>query len=509
MIGMTVCSGLGTPELAAPWIDWRLASEIEPFPRAILEQKFGYRCARRGLAARLLWSDFTALKPRHFRRLGVPLPDLLVAGTPCQSFSIAGLRGGLADARGNLTLAFVRLADAIDNARIAAGLPGLVILWENVPGILSHKDNPFGCFLGALVGSDTPLVPGRKQRWTDSGLVVGPRRAAAWRTLDAQYFGLAQRRARVFVVVCPRDGADPAEILFEPEGLRRHSPPSREAEQDVARPVAAGTPGGSGYRNDADTAENLIAHTLSAARGTACAHAADLETYIPMAFGGNDTRGPIDIATAVNAHGGPHGRLDFESETFIAHSLRGEGFDASEDGTGRGTPLVPVAFAQNSRSEVRAIDGDGGIVGALASDHGAQQQNYIAFNARQDPDSDPATHPLDTDGHSIAIAFSAKDHGADAGAVAPTLRSGGHAESHANGGVMPAVTDMQGVRRLLPVECERLQGLPDHHTHISWRGHPPEDCPDGPRYRAIGNGMARPVLEWLISRIRPPKSEAA
>lgn len=235
---------------------------------------------------------------------------------------------------------------------------------------------------------------------------------------------------------------------------------------------------------------------------------------------------------------GGQGRQDSESETLIAHALRGEGFDASEDGTGRGVPIVPIAFTQNSRSEVREIDGDGSIVGALASDVGAQQQNYIAF--------------------------SAKDYGADAGDIAPTLRAGGHSKSHANAGVMPAiafsptesfssgnnveiaptlrvgtgkrdageppavVTAMR-VRRLTPRECERLQGFPDDYTRIpgaangGWRdldeGEDIEELkalglavrlrgntwrvkdPDGPRYKSLGNSMAVPVMGWLGRRI--------
>lgn len=122
----------------------------------------------------------------------------------------------------------------------------------------------------------------------------------------------------------------------------------------------------------------------------------------------------------------------------IAHTLRGEGFDASEDGTGRGTPLVPVAF-------------------------------------------------------------SSKDHGADAmHDLAPTLRAGGHADSHANSGVPPAVASAMQVRRLTPRECERLQGFPDDYTLVPYRGKP---AADGPRYKALGNSMAVPVMRWIGERI--------
>jgi DNA (cytosine-5)-methyltransferase 1 len=198
------------------------------------------------------------------------------------------------------------------------------------------------------------------------------------------------------------------------------------------------------------------------------------------------------------------GRQDYETETLIAHTLRAEGFDASEDGTGRGTPLVPVhafdtrqsdvvqygdragpldtdgfsqavAFAQNSRDEVRLQGGDGDIVGALAAEPGMKQTTYVAF--------------------------SAKDHGADAGDTAPTLRAMGHAGSHANGGGQVAVATPMAVRRLTPRECERLQGFPDDWTLIPWRGRPADQCPDGPRYKSLGNSMAVPVMQWIGKRI--------
>jgi site-specific DNA-cytosine methylase len=196
----------------------------------------------------------------------------------------------------------------------------------------------------------------------------------------------------------------------------------------------------------------------------------------------------------------------------VAHSLRGEGFDASEDGTGRGTPLVPVAFAENSRAEVRLQGGDGQVSPQLTTGGGKPGQGQPC------------------------VAFTAKDHGGDAMQdCSPTLRAGGHAGSHANAGVMPAVAfDMRGreggampegphqtanlraasggssrsyvahptaVRRLTPVECERLQGFPDGYTAIPWRNKPAEECPDGPRYKALGNSMAVPVMRWIFDRL--------
>ena len=170
--------------------------------------------------------------------------DLLVGGTPCQAFSVAGQRRSLEDERGNLSLIYVNLLDKIDEHRKQSGRPAVICVWENVPGVLSTKDNAFGCFLGAVAGEDVPLKP-PGGKWSDAGCVLGPKRAIAWRVLDAQYFGVAQRRRRVFLVASARDGFRPEQILFEREGVRRDTPPSREARQGAARGVGGGPADGS------------------------------------------------------------------------------------------------------------------------------------------------------------------------------------------------------------------------------------------------------------------------
>ena len=258
----------------------------------------------------------------------------------------------------------------------------------------------------------------------------------AYRVLDAQFFGLAQRRKRVFVVGYLGDWRPAGAVLFERESLRWNPAPRRKARKDVAPTISSRTTGGGGLGTDFDLDGGLdqatiqVANTLSAARGTACANAADLETYVPVAYGGNNTSGPIEVATACNAHAGPHGRLDFESETFITHTLTGEGFDASEDGSGRGTPLVPTAF------------------------------------------------PARMSGTQCASAVD----------LSPALGSANET----------AVSVASAVRRLTPRECERLQGFPDDYTLIPFRGKP---AADGPRYKALGNSMAVPVMKKLGERI--------
>jgi DNA (cytosine-5)-methyltransferase 1 len=469
MRGATCFSGIGAPEAAAPWVEWAWCAEVEPFPAAV-------HAARHPGGTNLgdvLAADFL----ERAAALG-PL-EVLVGGPPCQAFSVAGSRLSLADPRGNLSLRWVQIIHAIDP------------VWhvtENVPGWLSTPDNAFGCFLGAVVGADAPLRPPAGGSWPDAGMAAGPRSRAGWRILDAQYFGLAQRRRRVFVVGSARAGCDPAAVLFEPAGLQGDFAPGREARERAAPTLAARTRGGGGL-------------------------GADFECVTPC------------------------GRMDFETETLVTHSLRAAGFDASEDGTGRGTPLVrvafnvrgraggaqaevdrdgiaaalrtasggstrtmvAVAFAENSRAELRLEGGDGQTTAALKTGGGKPGQSYpaivtpilaagahgangagigregdpamtldttglaaVAFHARQDPDSGAVTHALDTDGHSIGV------HAAAA------------------------------VRRLMPVECERLQGFPDGFTSIAWRGKP---AADGPRYKALGNSMAVPVMRWLLERL--------
>ncbi|KMN17701.1 DNA cytosine methyltransferase [Pseudomonas weihenstephanensis] len=301
----SVCSGIEAATQA--WhplgirADW--FAEIEPFPSAILAHHYP-DVPNLGdmskLAALVLAGK-------------IPAPDVLVGGTPCQAFSGAGMREGLTDPRGALTIKYVELADAVDYVRANRGEPASVIVWENVPGVLSDKGNAFGCFLGSLAGEDCELQPPRK-RWEDAGCVYGPKRTISWRILDAQYFGLAQRRRRVFVVASARYGFDPLEVLFEREGSRRDSPPRRPEE--------------------------------------------------------------LSLHPTLTAKGG--GSLD-DREAYV---------------------LEP-----------------------------------------------------------------------------------------------------EGVRRTSVIEWERCQGFPDNYTRIPWRGKPSSNCPEGPRYKAIGNSKAVPVVRWIGQRI--------
>lgn len=241
----SVCSGIEAASVAWHPLGWQTAwlAEIERAPAAVLSHHY---------PATWNLGDMTAVAP--LVRAGVlPAPDVLVGGTPCQAFSVAGLGNSLDDMRGQLSLSYVDLANAIDEKRETPA----VIVWENVPGALRTKDNAFGCFLAALAGEGRELVP-PGGKWTYSGCVYGPQRTVAWRVLDAQYFGVAQRRRRLFVIASARKDFDPAAVLFESEGLRRVSAPARQIRQE-----SPGRPGdGVDLRNRAITGD--LAQTIQA-----------------------------------------------------------------------------------------------------------------------------------------------------------------------------------------------------------------------------------------------------
>ena len=452
MIGWTLCSGIGAPEVAIPEIDWRLASEIEPFPRAVLQERFGYVLPDdHHQGDPLLWSDMTEVTPELARRRGVPLPDILVAGTPCQAFSVAGARKGTEDPRGNLTLAFVETCHAVADARPDGTL---AVLWENVPGVLSDNGNAFGCFLGGLVGAMDALPPPGDGSWPSEGMVEGPRARAAWAVLDSQWFGVAQRRRRVFVVVDFGDCLDPAAVLLEPDRLRGNPPSRGKAGEGAAAGLAVGTSsGGDGH-----------------------------------------------VAPCLETTSHDHSRSD--GFTMVAHALRGEGFDASEDGTGRGTPLVPVSVFDPNQVTSKANRST--PTPELSHTLPATANAPVAFRSTgncgvQETGDCVGALTTSTDPNAQFIAFSSKDHGADATFdLSPTLRASGHTDSHANAGAPPAVATAYAVRRLMPVETARLQAFPDDHTAITYRGKP---AADGPQYKAHGNSMTTTVVRYIMERM--------
>ena len=328
---LSICSGIEAASVAFHPLGWQALAfaEIEPFPCSLLAHHYP---GVPNLGDLTRWREWS---PEMLAQA-----DTLCGGTPCQAFSVAGLRGSLSDERGNLTLTFCHLFDEIDRQRHLCGRPPAVCLWENVPGVLNTDDNAFVHFLAGLAGEDEPLTP-PGARWTDAGYVRGPRRAIAWRTLDAQYFQLAQRRERVFVVASADPAFDPAAVLFELDGLRRDTPPRRGAGEGVARGFETGPSGGQ-FTNVAPTLDTRckdgpIRNQLGVAERVA---------GVPEVANCLTRRMHKGLNTTLDE--GLNTTLD-EGQTPIVevtHALRAEGFDASEDGTGRGTSIVPIAFPE-------------------------------------------------------------------------------------------------------------------------------------------------------------------
>jgi DNA (cytosine-5)-methyltransferase 1 len=361
---LSVCSGIEAATAAWHPLGWEPAgfAEIDAFPRAVLRHHY---------PTVPLHGDFTTIQADQYGTV-----ELLVGGTPCQSFSVAGLRGGLSDDRGNLALEYFRLA---------ARVQPTWIVWENVPGVLSSNGGrDFGSILGAL----GELGYG----W-------------AYRVLDAQYFGVPQRRRRVFVVGCLGGWQRAAAILFERHSVSGHPAPRREARK-TAPTVPARRTGGGGLGTDFDCDGGLIARCVTTGEGN---------------------------------------RQDAETTT-----------------------LVPIPLDTT--------------------------QITSAANYSNPKPGDPC-HPIASGAHPPAVAFdwqTGRDmRGLDPKPTAQLQRC-----------QIPAVMN-HAVRRLTPRECERLQGFPDDYTLIPWRNKPAEQCPDGPRYKALGNSMAVPVMRWIGERIQP------
>jgi DNA (cytosine-5)-methyltransferase 1 len=356
----TLCSGIEAPSMGWDSLGWKpvFFSEIEPFPKAVLKHHYPEVPD---------YGDMTKYK-KWEKHDGI---ELICAGTPCQAFSVAGLRKGIEDPRGNLTLTFLGVLERYR--------PTWVV-WENVPGVLSDRTNAFGQFIAGL---------------SELGY------SCAWRVLDAQYFGVPQRRRRVFVVGCLGNWRAAASVLFERHSLSGDSAPSREKRQGIAgtTQTCAGTGG--------EVTGALVARDYKGVSNT----------------------NSIDDNKLV---------ISFDERNIHLYSNKNEETSPGLTATDyKGAKSVAHTFKIRSGCE-------GGGKGYLGQDEAAftldttQSQNLM---------------------HRTAI------------------------------------------RRLTPVECERLQGFPDNYTQIPYRNKPPHQCPDGPRYKALGNSMAVPVLKWIGERI--------
>ena len=468
---LSLCSGIEAATVAWHPLGWEAVaySEIERFPSEVLAHHY---------PSTPNLGDMTKFKEWNFESD----VDLLVGGTPCQSFSVAGLRKGLDDPRGNLMLTYLAIADKYRPRWL---------VWENVPGVLSSNGGKdFGVFLGAL-----------------GELGYG----FAYRILDAQYFGVAQRRRRVFVVGYLGDWRAAAAVLFERHSLQGHPAPSREKREDPAKCLTRGA----NQRYDFET-EDLIAQPIVVDRAAfnqganaqykfRAEHSETMDSLV--ARGPHAVLQPIPIHDQATRHAGKNGEKTMGKGNGLGVGHPGEPMNTLTKGD-RHAVAQPIPL--NSMNCFRSPDADAST-GCGIGEAGEAMFTITKANS-----------------HAVAqpIAFSGCDDGMDTQInVTPTMRVAGNAQGNLavavgtdlyNGaitgevactmsthggdgnGTGPTVMQAMAVRRLTPVECERLQGFPDSYTDIKSKDKP---TPDGPRYKALGNSMAVPVMAWIGQRI--------
>lgn len=500
----SVCSGIEAASLAFEPIGWECAfvSEIEPFPQAVLRHHYGANVVARSPKRKSIsrkeggvinFGDFTAIRPRHIRNLpnGKRSADVICGGTPCQAFSIAGLRKGMDDPRANLSLAYCKLVRGSD-ARWS--------IWENVPGVLSiNEGEDFRSIVSGLAGWEVPIP---EDGWKNSGIITaGPGRrdfGLAWRVLDAQYTRVdgfpratPQQRRRVVLVGYLGDWRPAAAVLFESESLRGNNPPKREARTSASALTSSGVGVGGPDVEHARAGHIVAEEPTVTARMVAFGEYVDDGTA--SAIKARDYKDATDLIAFSSKDYGADASPD------ASPTLRAGGHDKSHPNSG-----VPpaIAFAENSRGEVRAIGRDGKVASSLSTGGGKPGQGMpaVAFDLR---------------GREEGVRFEGPKDAASIRAA-----SGGSSRSY--------VMQRYRVRRLTPRECERLQAMPDDYTLIpEWAGRttPPDleetarwilkgnadlsweealvlaRHPDGPRYKAIGNSWAVNVFRWIGLRI--------
>lgn len=437
---LSVCSGIEAASVAWGPLGWKAVafSEIEPFPCNLLKHHYPDTPN---------WGDMTKFK--EWPDVSI---DLLCGGTPCQSFSVAGLRKGLDDPRGNLMLTF---------GAIAAKYRPKWLVWENVPGVLSSNGGAdFGAFLGML-----------------GQLGYG----FAYRVLDAQYFGVAQRRRRVFVVGCLGDWRSAAAVLFERHSLQGHPAPSRKTGQEIAGTFGARTTAGGGFGGDFETTGGLRAvETLCVATGQSgaeigaeiaptlnCNHEAPYAMYATSQYG--------EVAGALTARHDSSPCAD-RGQNIVAGAICRNSFSGGAGGRPEGAAaghFVPVAFPANLSATQHASTED------LAPSMGAKNPTAVAYLGG-----------IDNENNGFEMSR-------PCGPLMKDSPSGGGRPLPAVAYTTEPLTTMQ-VRRLTPEECEALQGFPRGYTDIKPKGKP---TADGPRYKALGNSWATPNVRWIGERI--------
>ena len=455
----SVCSGVEAASLAWEPLGWKpvFFSEIEPFPCEVLRQRFP-DVPNVG--------DMTKIQGEKY----AGAVDLLVGGTPCQGFSVAGKQRGLDDERSCLAMAYVRLLETMRPRWF---------VWENVPGALSTNGGmDFKRFIEAIDAVGYHL---------------------AWRVLDAQYVrvdgfpgAVPQRRRRLFAVGHSGDWRYPAKVLFEPASLLGDHPPLRRPWRGASSSSSENA-GGSGkecaFWDGGQVSGTLTTRTHDNTRPEVGYCGIITETY-PIDFK-NATRRP-------DKH--PELKSIFAKDGSPAYTL-----DTAQP------PAIAVCCQQNQRDEVRLTGDDGMVAGAITSETGGSNYNFVCYdNHAQDSrmsetgDVDPTINARSgTGGNNLPVVHCIAEN-----IIGRKPENGGNGKGFQEN--LSYTLDTAGVhgvcirsfaRKLTPLECERLMGFPDNWTRISWRGKPPEECPDNHRYRACGNSMCVNVMRWIGNRI--------
>lgn len=487
---LSVCDGIGAAHIWEEELGWRCvgASEIAEFPKAVVHHNKPHIPSL---------GDMT-----KYHEWNIEHPDLICGGTPCQSFSVAGLRAGLADPRGNLALVFLGI---VDHFR-----PTWVV-WENVPGVysaVSHEpEDDFPPDDPVEVERDGQEVDKADEYFTEEQhafacFLAGLQElgyGVYYRTLDAQYFGVPQRRRRPFVVAYLGDWRPPTAVLLEPESMSGNPPPSRASGQRPTGTLAARSGGGGGLGTDLDLDGGLV-------------QAAIPDVSSPLTVGASRSGGGQVPGTSVDGAGGLLIPETVGALTDGAHN--GGGLNGQDAYTGR---ILPVVMAHGQGNAEIVSDGSP----SLTCNHEAPILAH-AFKMRGGGEgTGERGGPVGTKGGvgylgQDECAFTISTHEDQmlavpqpialqtdvtpkAGSIAFTLKL----PSESGGGQPQAVMDQTyAVRRLTPRECERLQAFPDDYTMIPWRGKPADQCPDGPRYKALGNSWCRNVALWIGRRIQ-------
>lgn len=477
---VSIFSGVEAATLAWEPLGWEPVafSEIEPFPCAVLAERWP-DVPNLGDITKINWKE----------EIDGAI-DLVVGGSPCQSFSVAGKREGLKGASG-LMFEYIRCVQE---------LRPRWFLWENVPGALTSEDG--GAF-GQLLGEMDELGY-----------------SLAWRVLDAQFFGVAQRRRRLFLV--GHLGAEsPAEVLFEPDCLSGNPESSREKRKELAR-RAGRSAACAGFKYHATSRANTIGYAEEQANTlTADWHAPAVLPLRGNMIGRTDSADRqgmamsqygTEIAGCLTARGdsspcadrgqnivcmtGTQAHCHISNEIagcLTAHMGKDDAPVVVGGAISENAANEAFGFAQNTRNEVRIV-GDGTLSGALAARPGMKQTTFVCTGSTYPINEQIATRDKNL-GRGTGLGV-----GADGDPAFTLLANHPHMVASEIGD-KPAGVNPMLVRRLTPLECERLQGFPDEHTLIAWKGKPAEECPDGPRYKAIGNSMAVPVMRWIGRRI--------